>query len=134
MFEFFQEFILPLFFKTEEKNKLVNKVTLYVIKEISSFIEDEDGKIKKQISKLESPKITIYEGKVTIDPHKIREIMSDPINYPKNNPEAMEKAITFEQRDMISSIYDMISTTLEGFNSSSKILMNSIKIFFGKNF
>lgn len=134
MLDLFQQFMLPLFFKTDEKNKLVNKLTLYVIKEVATYIEDEEGRIKKEINRVESPKTMIYEGKLTLNPHIMREILSDPLGYPQNDPNAFEKAISFEQKDMISTVYDMVQSTLEGFNMSSRILMNSLGVFFGKQF
>ena len=134
MLDLFQQFILPLFFRTTEENRLVNKMTLYVTREITTYIETQEGELVKEISKLESPKVVIYEGKVTVDPHKIREILSDPIGYPQSNPQTLEKAVTFEQKDMVSTVYDMIHNTLEGFTASSKIILNSISIFFGKPF
>ncbi len=134
MLELYQQFILPLFFETEEKNKLVNKVTLYATKEIESYIEDEDGNIKKVISKLETPKTIIYEGKVTVDPNKVRKIIYDPINYPQKNPNVLEEAVSIEQKDMISSVYEIINKTLSSFTDSSNILLNSMNMFFGSSF
>ncbi len=134
MLDLFQQFILPMFFKTEEENRLVNKITLYVTRETVTYIENQEGELVKEITKLESPKTIVYEGKVTVDPHLIREILSDPIGYPQTNPQSLEQAITFEQRDMISSIYDMVHGTLAGFHNSSKMILNSISVFFGKPF
>ncbi|HOJ50848.1 MAG TPA: hypothetical protein PKW55_08560 [Spirochaetota bacterium] len=129
MFDFFQKVFLPFFFETKEKNNFVNQVTLYVVKEIKSYIETPEGKIKEVINRVESPKVLIYEGKVKINPNKIREIINDPINNPQKDPSILENAITFEQKDMISSIHDIINNTLENFTTSSKLLLNSFGIF-----
>jgi len=129
LFDFFQKVFLPFFFETKEKNNFVNQVTLYVVKEIKSYIETPEGKIKEVINRVESPKVLIYEGKVKINPNKIREIINDPINNPQKDPSILENAITFEQKDMISSIHDIINNTLENFTTSSKLLLNSFGIF-----
>ena len=129
MFDFFQKVFLPFFFETKEKNNFVNQVTLYVVKEITSYIETPEGKVKEVINRVESPKVLIYEGKVKINPHKIRQILNDPINNPQKDPKILEDSITFEQKDMISTVYDMINNTLENFTTSSKLLLNSFGIF-----
>ncbi len=131
MLELYQQFILPLFFETKQKNKLVNKVNLYVTKEVVSYIEDEEGNVVKEINRIETAKTKIYEGKVTMDPNKMRKFMYDPINYPQKNPEVLEEAVTIEQKDMVSSVYEIINSTLSGFTDSTKILMNSVGFFFG---
>ena len=134
MLDLFWEFIMPLFFETDKKGKLVNKMTLYVTKEVHTYIENEEGEMIKEISKIETPGIIIYEGKVTVDPNALREIMNDPINYPQDNPEVLEQVIQMEQKDMISTVYDMVNSTLGGFNSSAQILINSVQMFFGNPF
>jgi hypothetical protein len=134
MLDLFQEFIMPLFFQTKEQNKLVNKMTLYVTKEVVTYVETEEGEIKKQISRIETPKMIIYEGKVSMDPNKIRKFLSDPIHYPQSEPDVLEQAIQFEQRDMISNVYDMINNTLDSFTASSRIILNSVTAFFSNPF
>jgi len=129
MLEFFQEIFFPLFFRTDTQTKLVNKITLYVTKEIVSYTEDQEGKVKREISRLESPKILIYEGKVTLDPNKLGEILRDPINYPQQDPKSLEQAIVYEQKDMISSVYEMVNTTMDSFHSSFQILFNTLNPF-----
>lgn len=130
MFTFFNEFLVPLFFETTEKNRIVNKLTLYVTKEIHSYVETEEGGFKAEISKVVSPKVMIYEGKTTVDPNKIRTILSDPLKFPQKDPEALEKAITFEHKDMISTVHEMINTTMESFSNSAQMLLDSLGMFF----
>ncbi|PKL11049.1 MAG: hypothetical protein CVV50_06245 [Spirochaetae bacterium HGW-Spirochaetae-6] len=134
MLSFYQDFVFPLFFKTEEENKLVSKVTLYVTKEVISYIENAEGEIKQVVHRYESPRAQLYEGKVTLDPHKIRQLIQDPLNYPQQNPEALETAIQIEQKDMISSAYEMVNNTMSGFSSSFQILINSVSMFLGGTF
>lgn len=129
MLELFQEVFLPLFFKTEQKTKLVNKVSLYVIKEVVSYTEDQEGNLKREITRIESPKALIYEGKVTFDPNSIGEILRDPIHHPQKDPQSLEKAITYEHKDMVSSVYEMVNSTVESFNSSFQILFNTLNPF-----